>query len=95
MLEKQGTKAAFFMIPRNKTLYDQYNLLDEKVLEDKQNQLALVARKSGIKVFDYTYSVDDRYFVDSVHLTAEGNQIVAKMLAWDLLKSGTIKVGEQ
>lgn len=95
ILEKNQVKAAFFMIPRNKTLYDRYNLLDDKVLEDKQNRLASAARQHGVKVFDYTYSVNDRYFVDSVHLTDKGNQTVAKLLTWDLIKSRAIKVGEQ
>jgi len=93
-LEENGIRAAFFMIPRNKTMYVRYNLLDEELLQAKQDQLANEARQRGIEVFDYTYAVDNRYFTDSVHMTAEGNQAVAKYLTWDLVKSGLIQMGE-
>jgi lysophospholipase L1-like esterase len=93
VLEENRIKAAFFMIPRNRTLYKKYNLLDESVLAAKQEQLAAAARESGIKVYDYTYAVSDRCFTDTVHLTAEGNQAVARALTWDLVQSGLIEVG--
>ncbi len=94
LLEQNRIKAAFFMVPRNQTLYKKYDLLDEPVLAEKQEQLAAAARQSGIKVFDYTYAVSDRYFTDSVHLTAEGNQAVARALTWDLVQSGLIEMGD-
>ncbi|MGE5543553.1 MAG: D-alanyl-lipoteichoic acid biosynthesis protein DltD [Bacillota bacterium] len=94
VLERNRIKTAFFMVPRNKTLYKKYDLLDETVLAEQQDKLASVARQSGIKVFDYTYAVGDRYFTDSVHLMAEGNQAVARTLTWDLVQSGLIRVGD-
>ena len=93
-LEEHQIKAAFFMVPRNKTLYKKYDLLDEAVLAEQQDKLASAARQSGIMVFDYTYGVADRYFTDSVHLMAEGNQVVARNLTWDLVQSGVIRVGD-
>lgn len=93
-LEEHQIKAAFFMVPRNRTLYEMYDLLDEKLLAEQQEKLALAARQSGIAVFDYTYAIEDRYFTDSVHLTAEGNQLLARNLAWNLVQSGLIRVGD-
>lgn len=94
VLEENQIKSAFFMVPRNKTLYKKYDLLDEAVLAEQQDKLASAARQSGIMVFDYTYGVADRYFTDSVHLMAEGNQVVARNLTWDLVQSGVIRVGD-
>lgn len=94
VLEERQIKSTFFMVPRNKTLYNKYELLDERVLAEQQDKLASVARQSGITVFDYTYGVADRYFTDSVHLTAEGNQLLARTLTWDLVQSGLIRVGD-
>lgn len=94
VLADNQIQTAFFMVPRNKTLYQRYDLLDEKVLAGKQAQLAAVAQRSGIKVFDYTYAVSDRCFTDSVHLTAEGNQAVGRALTWDLVQSGLVEVGD-
>lgn len=93
-LEEHQIKAAFFMVPRNRTLYKMYDLLDEKLLAEQQEKLASAARQSGIVVFDYTYAIDDRSFTDSVHLTAEGNRLLARYLAWDLVRSGLIRVGD-
>ena len=94
VLEEHRIKSTFFMVPRNKTLYNKYDLLDETVLAEQQDKLASAARQSGITVFDYTYGVADRYFTDSVHLTAEGNQLLARTLTWDLVQSGLIRVGD-
>lgn len=94
VLEEHQIKAAFFMVPRNRTLYKMYDLLDEKLLAEQQEKLASAARQSGIAVFDYTYAITDRCFTDSVHLTAEGNQLLARDLAWDLVQSGLIRVGD-
>ncbi len=94
VLEAHQIKAAFFMVPRNRTLYKMYDLLDEELLAEQQEKLASAARQSGIAVFDYTYAITDRCFTDSVHLTAEGNRLLARDLAWDLVQSGLIIVGD-
>lgn len=90
-LEQKQIKSVFFMVPRNRTLYSKYNLIDDKILAEKQNHLATAAEQHGVKVYDYTFAVDDRYFTDSVHLMAPGNQMIAEHLAWDIVESGIIE----
>ena len=90
-LESERIDSVIFMVPRNKTLYQKYGLLDEKLLEGVQSQLGGTAKDHRVRVFDYTFTVADRDFVDTVHLTAEGNERIAEHLAWDMVNSGVIK----
>ncbi|NLV17484.1 MAG: hypothetical protein GXY50_09810 [Syntrophomonadaceae bacterium] len=90
-LAQENINSVFFMIPRNRTLYEKYNLLDEKVLNDQQEILAAAARKYGAVVYDYTFAVNDLYFTDSVHLTAEGNRDLAYLLVADIVEDNLMK----
>lgn len=91
LMGQEKSTCVVFIVPRNTTLYKKYDLWDEPVLREKQAQLTGAARKKGIAVFDYTFSVPDHYFTDSVHLTADGNRILAERLAADMVRSGIIK----
>ncbi|MGE5405718.1 MAG: hypothetical protein ACM3PP_12350 [Candidatus Saccharibacteria bacterium] len=90
-IKQDRINTVIFMVPRNVPLYRKYNLIDDKVLEERQASLASVAADSGVPAFDYTYVVNDRYFTDSVHLTADGNRIIAERLAWDIVNKKVIK----
>jgi lysophospholipase L1-like esterase len=90
-LDREKIKTVIFMVPRNRPLYIMYNLLDEPVLQKQQARLADAARGHGVAVFDYTFAIDDREFVDSVHLTAQGNRELAERLARDLVKEKVVK----
>ncbi len=92
-LHSNQINAVFFTVPRNRTLYLKYGLLDEKVFAFKQNQLIDVARRNGITTYDFTFSVKDDYFTDTIHMTKEGNQAVAKMLVWNIIESDFFKRG--
>ncbi|MGE5418295.1 MAG: hypothetical protein ACM3UZ_16275 [Acidobacteriota bacterium] len=90
-IKQDKINTAIFMVPRNVTLYRKYNLIDDKVLKERQTNLADVAATAGVPAFDYTYVVEDKYFTDSVHLTADGNRIIAERLAWDIVNKKVIK----
>ncbi len=90
-LDKNRIKSVFFTVPRNQVLYRKYDLLDEKVLNEKQDQLLSVARQHEIATFDYTWAVKDRFFVDTVHLSKQGNQAVGQMLVWDIIQADIFK----
>lgn len=89
-LNKAGVKAVFFTVPRNSTLLARYDLLDRPVLSRQEEKLRKAAETRGIEVLDYTFLVDDRFFVDTVHPTREGNKVIGERLAIDLMRKGFI-----
>ncbi|MCR4400564.1 MAG: hypothetical protein NUV35_06815 [Syntrophomonadaceae bacterium] len=84
-------RAAVFMVPRNQVLYERYDLLDAPALQERQADLAREARAQGVAVYDFTYAVPDRYFTDTVHLTAAGNREIARRLLWELVADGIMR----
>lgn len=90
-LAREKIPTVIFIVPRNRPLYEKYDLLDEKVLKDQQEKIARAARACGAEVYDYTFAVSDRFFVDSVHLTAEGNRDLAERLVWDIVRDKVVK----
>lgn len=79
-----AAQGVFFLPPRNRALYERYDLLDEEGLDRTRAQLARLAEETGVLLLDYTWAIDDTLFVDPVHLAPAGIARLAGMLGRDL-----------
>lgn len=86
IMEMTGVKGVLFFPPRNKYLYDKYNLVDGAVLEEKTSEISAIATLKKIALFDYTWRINSIYFSDILHLLPNGNKWLAKFLADDITK---------
>ncbi|MGE5398122.1 MAG: hypothetical protein ACM3MK_11405 [Chitinophagales bacterium] len=88
LAEKDNIPMVMFFPPRNRVLMTKYNLLDEPGFNHTQQQMAQLAEKHGVTVLDYTWDIDSKNFVDSLHLDARGNRDLARLLSTDLASRG-------
>ncbi|MCL4442284.1 MAG: hypothetical protein M1609_17335 [Firmicutes bacterium] len=86
LLAEKKLNAFFYTSPQNFTLLDRYTMLDRKAWAVSCTRLRSITSRKGVYLADYTTLVDDRYFSDTVHLNALGNQQVARQLARDISK---------
>ncbi|MGE5381606.1 MAG: hypothetical protein ACM3NT_11140 [Methylocystaceae bacterium] len=80
LFSASDSRALFFLPPRNRALYEQYNLIDDSVYADKV-KLIRTQLPSNIMFADYTWQVDSSLFSDLTHMFPAGNQILANLLA--------------
>ncbi|MCR4400810.1 MAG: hypothetical protein NUV35_08115, partial [Syntrophomonadaceae bacterium] len=85
-----AAQGVFFLPPRNRALYERYDLLDEEGLDRIRARLARLADETGVLLFDYTWAIDDTLFVDPVHLAPAGIARLAGMLGRDLERARAV-----
>lgn len=85
LLQARGTPAVFYTPPRNFTLLEKTDSIDYPRYRYNSELAVRVATEHGIKVLRYDHAVDSKHFTDIIHTTAEGNRILARKIARDLL----------
>jgi len=88
-VQKTSARMLLFNIPLNQQMMQQYSMLNAAHYQVDVDRLKTTFTRLGATYVNYETLVPSQYFVDSVHPTKEGNQIIANRLAADL--SGLIK----
>ncbi len=86
LLAAKRLPALFYASPQNLPLLKKYHLFDQPRWAYSMQKLRSLTVRQGVYFADYTNLVADRCFSDTVHLNAEGNQLVARQLAKDIVK---------
>lgn len=77
-IEAKGVPAVIFMAGQNHKLLAP--LIDNEKYEANRQKLNLIFEGRDFSYIDFDNKIDDFYFVDNVHLTAEGNKLLALRL---------------
>lgn len=88
MIKSREIPALFFITPRNYELLDRYDMVDRPAYAKNLSAIVNAAESSGVPVLDYDSAVPCEYFSDIVHPLPEGNKILAREIARDLIEKG-------
>ena|GEM_PF-2621754 len=91
LLKNRNRDAVFFIPPRNRALYDKYNLVDDQALQEKISELRSLTDYPGLRLFDYSWEINSRIFSDSVHMLPAGNKELARLIADDIVRQSLIR----
>lgn len=88
LLVNSDTVGVMVYPPRNRTMYQRYNLLDDKMLQEKLTTISSLGPSGQIYYLDYTWRFHSNYFADNIHLLPVANRILAEMVCTDTIKLG-------
>jgi len=83
-IEDKGVPAVIFMAGQNHKLLSP--LIDNESYRANRQKLNLIFEGRDFGYIDFDNAIEDRYFADNVHLTAEGNKMLAARLKEPALK---------
>jgi len=87
LLSDHEMNAIFYNSPQNTKMIDKYYGIDQEAWNKSLKNLKAITKNNYITYLDYTNSVPDSYFSDTVHLNSRGNELLAKQLEKDIIKN--------
>lgn len=91
LIKSRDIHAVFFITPRNYELLDRYDMVDREAYTKNLSTVVDAAKSTGIPVLDYDNALPYEHFSDIVHPLPEGNRLLARIIAGDLIEKGMIK----
>lgn len=84
-INRNKVYAVFYNSPQNIEMLEKFYDMDNKQWQIKSAQIKQMTDKGYVTHLDYTYLVPGRFFTDAIHMDKNGNRMVARQLAEDVM----------